>query len=157
MIWVQELERDTRHDQQDGWTRPNVRICKTVLDFGLHAVVRSSVFRNFPYSGIRAPLNGATEQSELIRISLPKVNGNKRDKREITIDSLNFPWHYNDECDIIKCSLRQLSIASFLRSNSCSVPDIFIQPPPPPPLNPSHQCGALMLWKTATKKKKSWR
>ena len=60
---------------------------------------------------------------------------------KITIHGLNFPWyrhwhlsmckiyelskHCNDQRDIIKCSLRQLSIASFLRSNCCSVPDIY--------------------------------
>ena len=87
-----------------------------------------------------------------------KVNENKNDKREITVDVLNFPWyrhwhpsmrniyelskHCNDQCDIIKCSSRQLSIASFLRSNYCSVPDIYylfnqpppFHPPPPPPV-----------------------
>ena len=77
--------------QQEGWTCPNVRVCKTFLDFGLHAVEQSG-FRIPKFAGFRNPnpLNGA---SELIRIPLPKVNGNKRDKREITIEGLNFPWH----------------------------------------------------------------
>ena len=60
---------------------------------------------------------------------------------KITIHGLNFPWyrhwhlsmckiyelskHCNDQRDIIKFGLRQLSIASFLRSNCCSVPDIY--------------------------------
>ena len=70
---------------------------------------------------------------------------------KVTIHGLNFPWyrhwhpsmcniyelskHCSDQRDIIKCSLRQLSIASFLRSNCCSVPDnyyLFKHLPPPP-------------------------
>ena len=59
MIWVQELERDTQHSKKVELAPmcPNVKICKTVLDFGLHAVdswfciSKFPVFRN-PESGL---------------------------------------------------------------------------------------------------------
>ena len=144
MICVQELERDSRHDQQDGWTRPNVRICKTVLDFGLDAV--DSWFCIPKFSVFRHPDSLKWSDWTHKDILKPKVNGNKRDKREITIDDLNFPGHCNDQCDIIKCSLRQLSIASFLRSNCCSAPDIYYLLTPPPPPAPPRQKSQSKKW-----------
>ena len=131
MICVQELERNSRHDQQDGWTRPNVRICKTVLDFGLHAVDSRFCIPKFPV--FRNPDSLKWSDWTHKDILKPKVNGNKKDKREITIDDLNFPGHCNDQCDIIKCSLRQYCVFFAFKLLFSTRYLLFIEPPSPSP------------------------